>query len=100
MKNVQRNENYNQVCVWPGTLLPEDQIEQFVALGWVRRPADIFRLAERRAEMATLDGYGDISIGNLLAAIETRREIGLERVIFALGIRQVGQATARLLALH
>ena len=76
------------------------QIEQFVALGWVRRPADIFRLAERRAEMATLDGYGDISIGNLLAAIETRREIGFERVIFALGIRQVGQATARLLALH
>ena len=68
------------------------QIEQFVALGWVRRPADIFRLAERRAEMATLDGYGDISIGNLLAAIETRREIGFERVILPLAsVRSVRQ---------
>ncbi|MEK9853545.1 MAG: BRCT domain-containing protein [Rhodobiaceae bacterium] len=50
--------------------------------------------------MAELDGYGDVSIGNLLAAIEARREIGFERFIFALGIRQVGQATARILALH
>ena len=76
------------------------QIDQFVGLDWVKRPADIFRLAERREEMETLDGYGDISITNLLAAIEARREIGFERLIFALGIRQVGQATARILALH
>ena len=76
------------------------QIDQFVGLNWVMRPADIFRLAERRGEMAALDGYGDISITNLLAAIEARREIGFERFIFALGIRQVGQATARILALH
>ena len=76
------------------------QIDQFVGLGWVARPADIFRLAERRAALAELDGYGEISITNLLAAIEARREIAFERVIFSLGIRQVGQATARLLALH
>jgi DNA ligase (NAD+) len=76
------------------------QIDQFVTLGWVSRPADIFRLAARRDDMAGLDGYGDISINNLLAAIEARRSIGFERVIFALGIRQIGQATARLLALH
>ncbi|NCF49758.1 MAG: NAD-dependent DNA ligase LigA [Bacteroidetes bacterium] len=76
------------------------QIDQFVQLGWVQRPADIFRLAERRAEFAELDGYGEVSINNLLSAIETRRQIGLERFIFALGIRQIGQATARLLALH
>ena len=76
------------------------QIDQFVELGWVSRPADIFRLVERRGDLAALDGYGDVSIGNLLAAIETRREIGFERFIFALGIRQVGQATARILALH
>ncbi|MEC7156269.1 MAG: helix-hairpin-helix domain-containing protein, partial [Pseudomonadota bacterium] len=44
--------------------------------------------------------YGEVSISNLLAAIEARREIAFERMIFALGIRQVGQATARLLALH
>ena len=76
------------------------QIDQFVGLGWVKRPADIFRLAARQEELAELDGYGEISIRNLLAAIEARREIGFERFIFALGIRQVGQATARLLALH
>ena len=76
------------------------QIDQFVELGWVTRPADIFRLANHGKDMAALDGYGDISIRNLLAAIEARREIAFERFIFALGIRQVGQATARLLALH
>ena len=76
------------------------QIDQFVELGWVRRPADIFRLATRRTDMSELDGYGEVSITNLLAAIEARREIGFERFIFALGIRQVGQATARILALH
>ncbi|MEX0503424.1 NAD-dependent DNA ligase LigA [Alphaproteobacteria bacterium LSUCC0719] len=76
------------------------QIDQFVGLGWVERPADIFRLGDRRAEMAALDGYGETSITNLLAAIEARRQIGFERFIFALGIRQVGQATARILALH
>ena len=46
------------------------QIEQFVALGWVRRPADIFRLGERRDALAEFDGYGEVSISNLLAAIE------------------------------
>ena len=76
------------------------QIEQFVELGWVRLPADIFRLHEKRAEIGTLDGYGEISIRNLMTSIEARRTIGLERFIYALGIRQVGQATARILALH
>lgn len=76
------------------------QIDQFVSLGWVGRPADIFRLNERREALAELEGYGETSISNLLAAIEARRNIAFERVIFALGIRQVGQATARLLALH
>jgi len=76
------------------------QIEQFVELGWVRLPADIFRLHEKRDDIGTLDGYGEISIRNLMTSIEARRTIGLERFIYALGIRQVGQATARILALH
>ena len=46
--------------------------------------------------MADLDGYGEISITKFLAAIEERRNISFERFIFSLGIRQVGQATARL----
>ena len=76
------------------------QIEQFISLGWVREPADIFQLNNKAVDMAALDGFGDLSIKKLLTAIAIRREIGLERFIYALGIRQVGQATARLLALH
>ena len=75
------------------------QIEQFIALGWVKAPADIFRLNEKTSSMAKLDGYGELSIKKLLKAIAVRRTIGLES-LYALGIRQVGQATARLLALH
>lgn len=76
------------------------QIEQFGELGWVRLPADIFRLHQRQTEIGALDGYGDISISNLMESIDARRNIGFERFIYALGIRQVGQATARILALH
>ena len=76
------------------------QIEQFSELGWVKLPADIFRLHDRQEEIATIAGYGKTSIRNLINSIETRRTIGLERFIYALGIRQVGQATARILALH
>ena len=50
--------------------------------------------------MEELDGYGAVSIAKLLAAIDSRRQIGMARFIYSLGIRQVGQATARLLALH
>ncbi len=76
------------------------QIEQFIALGWVKTPADIFRLSDKATDMAALGGYGDLSVKKLLAAIAVRRKIGLERFIYGLGIRQVGQTTARLLALH
>ena len=76
------------------------QIEQFLELDWVKTPADIFRLEARRDDLATLDGYGEKSLDNLFTSINARRKIGLERFIYALGIRQVGQATSRLLALH
>ncbi len=76
------------------------QIEQFISLGWVKTPADIFQLSGKAADMLDLDGFGDLSIKKLMTAIAIRREIGLERFIYALGIRHVGQATARLLALH
>lgn len=76
------------------------QIEQFHALGWLSGPADIFGLADRRDDLLGLDRMGEKSVDNLLAAIAGRRQPDLERVIFGLGIRQIGQATARLLALH
>jgi DNA ligase (NAD+) len=73
-------------------------IEAFRADGLITTPADIFRLAERADDIQGREGWGEQSLTNLLAAIEERRAIPLERFIFALGIRQVGQATARLLA--
>ncbi len=68
----------------------------------VKAPADIFTLAARDAEkggvLKTREGFGETSVGNLFAAIDARRTIALERFINALGIRHVGETTARQLA--
>ncbi len=64
----------------------------------VRNPADIFRLHRKKAEIEEREGWGEQSVAKLLEAIETRRTIPLDRFIYALGIRQVGEATAKLLA--
>ena len=74
------------------------QLDLFYDRGWLRQPADIFRLAERQQDIASLNRMGEKSAANLISAIEERKNPELERVIFALGIRQIGQATARLLA--
>ncbi len=73
-------------------------IEVFFADGLIKTPADIFLLKDQAAEIAERDGWGEQSAGNLFKALEDRSTITLERFIYALGIRQVGQATARLLA--
>jgi len=73
-------------------------IAEFWADGLVRAPGDIFRLKDHAQEIAAREGWGEKSVENLLAAIESRRRIPLDRFIHALGIRQVGQATARVLA--
>jgi DNA ligase (NAD+) len=73
-------------------------VEEFYRDGLLRTPGDLFRLAERREEIETREGWGKQSVTKLLAAIENRRGIALDRFIYALGIRQIGQATAKLLA--
>ena len=73
-------------------------IETFSGEEIIKTPADIFRLRDMADEISARDGWGRQSADNLIAAIEDRRTIGLDRFIYALGIRQVGQATARLLA--
>ena len=78
--------------------LGKKHIEVFSADGLISSPADIFRLRAHEAEIAARKGWQEKSVARLLAAIEQRRRIALERFIFALGIRQVGEATARLLA--
>jgi DNA ligase (NAD+) len=79
--------------------LGEKQIEFFFEQGWVKEPADIFTLERKhRKELLEQEGYGETSVKNLFDAIDARREIGLERFIYALGIRQVGETTALQLA--
>lgn len=84
--------------------LGEKQIEAFFALGWVREPAHIFTLPQRiRAGEIDLEaraGYGPTSVANLAAAIESRREPALERFVYALGMRHVGETIAQVLARH
>lgn len=79
-----------------------ERIEQFFNEGMVKTPADIFALeAKNKASLTKLEnrpGWGKKSTDNLFAAIERRRTVPLDKLIFGLGIRQVGQATAKLLA--
>src|SRR5436309_139520 len=78
----------------------EKQIEFFFEQGWVKEPADIFTLEERNAKIKLQEheGYGETSVRNLFDAINGRRRIALERFIYSLGIRQVGETTALQLA--
>jgi len=80
------------------TGLGEKQIATFWEEGLVRQPADLFSLREHADALEKREGWGESSVRNLLTAIETQRRIGLDRFIHALGIRQVGQTNARLLA--
>ena len=66
----------------------------------IRSPADIFRLRDHRETLQKREGWGEKSVVKLLEAIDARRTITLDRLIYALGIRQVGDATAKLLARH
>ena len=73
-------------------------IDEFWAIGWIKQPADIFTLKAHEQEIKKLDRWADQKVKNLLAAIEERRDIPLDRFIYALGIRHIGQTTAKLLA--
>ena len=80
--------------------LGEKQIQFFFDEGWVKEPADIFTLPKRNAKLKLeeIEGYGETSVRNLFASIEGRRRISLERFIYALGMRHVGETTALALA--
>jgi DNA ligase (NAD+) len=80
--------------------LGEENVQALFDAGLVKSPADIFRLERHTATMRGWDGWGERKIANLLNAIEARRRVPLERFIFALGIRRIGEANAKLLARH
>jgi DNA ligase (NAD+) len=80
------------------------QVEAFFQDGWIRTPADIFTLRDRFGDgvqqLKNREGWGAKSADNLFAAIDDKRRIPLNRLIFALGMRHVGEASASLLANH
>jgi DNA ligase (NAD+) len=84
--------------------LGAERIELFYKEGLIKRPQDIFTLEERDRDasprLAEREGFGKTSAGNLFAAIAERRNVPLNRFIYALGIRHVGEATAKELARH
>jgi DNA ligase (NAD+) len=77
-------------------------IEEFWNEGLIKNPADIFTIEEKNRNSLTplknREGWGDLSVKNLFESINKRRSISLDRFIYALGIRQVGEATAKKLA--
>ncbi|MCK7582908.1 MAG: NAD-dependent DNA ligase LigA [Chromatiales bacterium] len=78
--------------------LGEKLIEQLVDLEWVREPSDLYRLTAE--QLARLERMGEKSAANLIAALEHSKRTTLARFVFALGIREVGETTAQLLAEH
>jgi DNA ligase (NAD+) len=75
--------------------LGEKTIQEFLDLGWITEPADIFRLKAHRAALLEREGWKEKSVDNLFAAIEAKREPDAARLLFGLGIRHVGAVTAR-----
>lgn len=73
-------------------------IENFFNDGLLKVPGDIFRLPKRIGEIKTREGWGDLSVRNLVSAIEARRTISLDRFINAIGIPLIGEASSKLLA--
>jgi DNA ligase (NAD+) len=75
--------------------LGEKTLVELIELGWVREPADLFRLAPHRDALLAREGWQDKSVDALLAAIEAKRAPDAARLLFGLGIRHIGSITAR-----
>lgn len=80
--------------------LGEKSILEFIEAGWLRSPADIFRLRNHRTEWLAREGWQDKSVDNLLAAVEKKRGVDGSRLLFGLGIRHIGSVTAKELYKH
>ena len=75
--------------------LGEKTIAEFIDLGWLHSPADIFRLHKFREQLLGREGWKEKSVDNLLGSIEAKREPDGPRFLFSLGIRHIGIVTAR-----
>lgn len=76
--------------------LSEATLEKFINQGWLHDCCDIFRLSEHKEEIEGMEGFGEKSFQNLMAAIEEAKDVPLERVVYSLGIRGFGLSMAKL----
>ncbi|MBZ6378647.1 MULTISPECIES: NAD-dependent DNA ligase LigA [Pacificimonas] len=97
-QRVERLKHFQQRRAIDIDGLGEKTIEAFFERGWLESPADLFRLPEREEEIASLEGFGATSAANLVASVDAARSRPLGRFLFALGIRHIGEITARDLA--
>lgn len=80
--------------------LSESTLEKFLARGFLHEFADIFRLQRYEQEITQMEGFGEKSYNNLIESVERSRDTTLPRVIYGLGIENVGVANAKLLCRH
>ena len=80
--------------------LGESIIEDLYNLKYIRTISDIYDLSKYKKSIMELEGYGEKSVNNMLEAIENTKKNSLEKLLFGLGIRQVGSKTAKILAKH
>ncbi len=103
-QSVERLKHFVSRAAFDIDGLGAKQVEQFFKDGWVKEPADIFTLRERFGsglqQLKNREGWGERSANKLFDAIDAKRQISLDRLIFALGIRHVGEGAAALLARH
>ncbi|MBR3437331.1 MAG: NAD-dependent DNA ligase LigA [Lachnospiraceae bacterium] len=78
--------------------LSEMTMEKLISEGLVHRFGDLYRLSERRADIAAMEGFGEISADNLLRAVENARVVPLERLLTAIGIPGIGVAGGKMLS--
>ena len=78
----------------------EEVVEMLFSHNWVHNYADLYELHNHSDELKQQDGLGDISVNNMLKAIENSKQQPFERVLFALGIPQIGETTAKKIARH
>lgn len=104
-QSVERLKHFVSRAAFDIEGLGAKQVEVFFRDGWVSEPADIFTLETRFGpgqvkQLKNVEGWGDKSADNMFAAIKDRQNIALARLIFALGIRHVGDSSAAMLARH
>ncbi len=75
--------------------LSTKQIGKFISFGWIDTFADIYKIESKKDELLGLEGYQDKSVNSLLDSIEKSKENGLDKFLYALGIRHIGKKTAR-----